>query len=295
MRGFPMYSKCIPSAIGNVPPHAKPWRRNTSTIRSSIWGVPPYELVVGLMSSAAPQLWREMFLALVPLAERISRGFQHPPARRVSATLIKAAMPACSISAKTAWSGLTNCRWQLIGPMIAMSARTMFRFTQPGSLSIPAPLVDGSTPRRRSTANSPSSSLREAGESTLSTLFGVHDLSMYFEPTVAAASRATAFVSPPQTITRHVRVSPKDSARAVDISISAVAVRSSSTTAPTGALSDLMGSSHPANVSDVPTDALRSVAAVRLSTRSPRCNALPTSGPSSSAAAAGSSAIAQTG
>jgi hypothetical protein len=23
-RGFPMYSKCIPSVIGNVPPHAKP-------------------------------------------------------------------------------------------------------------------------------------------------------------------------------------------------------------------------------------------------------------------------------
>lgn len=40
-RGSPMYSKCMPSAIGNVPPHAKPCRRNTSTMRSSIVGVAP--------------------------------------------------------------------------------------------------------------------------------------------------------------------------------------------------------------------------------------------------------------
>jgi hypothetical protein len=37
-RGEPMYSKCIPSGIGNVPPQAKPWRRNTSLHKDSRWG-----------------------------------------------------------------------------------------------------------------------------------------------------------------------------------------------------------------------------------------------------------------
>ncbi len=109
-RGSPMYSKCMPSAIGNVPPHAKPCRRNTSTMRSSIVGVAPYALVLGLMSKAPPQLWREMLRPLVPLADRMRRGFQHPPARRVSQTSINGARPACSISANTACNGLMVAR-----------------------------------------------------------------------------------------------------------------------------------------------------------------------------------------
>jgi hypothetical protein len=40
-RGVPMNSKCMPSAMGKVPPHANPCRRNTSTMRSSMVGALP--------------------------------------------------------------------------------------------------------------------------------------------------------------------------------------------------------------------------------------------------------------
>ncbi len=41
IRGVPMNSKCMPSVIGKLPPQAKPFRRNTSTIRGSIVIGPP--------------------------------------------------------------------------------------------------------------------------------------------------------------------------------------------------------------------------------------------------------------
>ncbi len=78
-RGVPMNSKCIPSAIGNVPPHANPCRRKTSTTRSSMEGVVPYRLVDGLMSIAAPHECRERFRPLVPLCDLISRELNDPP------------------------------------------------------------------------------------------------------------------------------------------------------------------------------------------------------------------------
>ncbi len=40
-RGVPIHSKCMPSGIGKVPPHAKPCRRNASTIRASMVGTVP--------------------------------------------------------------------------------------------------------------------------------------------------------------------------------------------------------------------------------------------------------------
>lgn len=40
-RGVPMNSKCMPSAIGKLPPQANPLRRNTSTMRGSIEGMLP--------------------------------------------------------------------------------------------------------------------------------------------------------------------------------------------------------------------------------------------------------------
>jgi hypothetical protein len=110
IRGEPMYSKCIPSGNAHVPPHANPCRRNTSTIRSSIVGVAPYAFEDGLMSMAAPQLCRERFRPVVPVADRMRRVFQQPPARRVSGRSMSGARPACSNSASDSVIGPISAR-----------------------------------------------------------------------------------------------------------------------------------------------------------------------------------------
>ncbi len=171
----------------------------------------------------------------------------------------------------------------------------MFFCTHDGSLSTSVPATEGSNPFRRRMANSPSSCFNAAMVNTSSTLGAVHERVTYFVPTVDAASRATDPGSPSHTMTRHGRLRANDFAVSIDISSSAPSVRSSATIAPTADCLMRMGSSQPARVSLVAVDAPRCAAAVVLRTNSFRCSALAMSGPTSSAAAAGSSAIAQTG
>jgi hypothetical protein len=77
--GVPMNSKCIPSMIEKLPPHANPFRRNTSIMRESIFGTTPYGFSDGLISIANAQLCRDRFLPCEPLVDRISRTERQPP------------------------------------------------------------------------------------------------------------------------------------------------------------------------------------------------------------------------
>ncbi len=80
-RRSPTHSKCMPSGVRKLPPHANPCFRKICTVRQSMsGGAQPWHDPIVLVSTAWPQLWRDRKPTDESGVSRLNRGPKHPPA-----------------------------------------------------------------------------------------------------------------------------------------------------------------------------------------------------------------------
>ena len=263
-RGVPMNSKCIPSGVAQVPPHAKPCRRKASTMRRSITGGRPKRLVEGLMSMAAAHECRDRFFPDTPPVLRISRPLKQPPDRAVSRTSISGPRPASSISRNASRSAGTMTGLHRTVPMIGSGAGTTCFASQAGSMLTVVAV--------RRTKNSPRSAFRCGCERTPSTRGLSHERRTNTFPTRGSSEAARASRFPLGMSQSTIRDGCSRARRAaVDGSMrsSAPAASSSGTIAPIVTCSTSGGPGQCTSSNTSPTFAARSAAEVFPRTASP--------------------------